>query len=642
MYNMDRKKIMPVIVMISVVLVIGLVGGVGTAQENTNQTDSEGVQLTPGESLDLVVDTVSSDVSESVDSAARERQLGEASNQSERARVLAQDLAQTERQSENISEEYKETVEKFKDGELSKKELIYEVSRLNSKATAVENSAENIRYASQFIPQDELGSNNITQERINNVSENVDIISNDVASNVRKMAITNSRSVNLTVQDGSMNVDVRDTKSGQSVYKGYNKDSDNRKGGVSNLNTTQALNVAESYLGVDRSQYDTKISKKGPHYDIKFVNNSSETQRVKVNGFDGSVLTSEIISSEDDEERSENRGDNETDQGNEGDRDNRGNGADNGENGADRGNSDNRGKPSATTSEVLEIIESNSDINTSEYEVEVQQYGAKFTAKLSNDNETQIISVNIRSGKIIEQSIDNVEDDERATYNISEEDVLNKVADEFDLNVSNYEVKIEKDDGNYEIELESENEEYEVLVDGNTGNILEYDSDVDRNDAESDDMDEQEEDEDENSDSEEGEDNREDADDNEEREDNEGEDDSEEESNMEEFDGEITSVDIQNNTITVNGDVIDVSNATIENDSEVKTYSEAVQLLNNGTVVLAEGEGEIATEMDSVDYIANTIEIESEDEEEDEDMERNNTEENNSTDNDGQERNPVR
>jgi uncharacterized protein YdcH (DUF465 family) len=242
---MNQTKITIVFVFIAIVGVSIAAPGVA-AQESENET----VNVSIGQSLDVAVDSVSNELDNDIEQASRNRQLGsENKTDSDKARILLEDLNETEESAQEVRASYKELVESYKDGNITKTEFVVEMSKLNNKANSIQKNIANIEYATQFIPSEELSNNNITSERINKSKSATGVIGGNVADELKESTVRGNSEVQFNASDKSLNATIKN-KSGK-VFKGKNKDKEDH--GIFNITEQDARNAVENEFNISLS-----------------------------------------------------------------------------------------------------------------------------------------------------------------------------------------------------------------------------------------------------------------------------------------------------------------------------------------------------------------------------------------------------
>jgi hypothetical protein len=206
-YVINKKQSVLVIGIVVVSLLGMAVMPYASASEHeTRENSSEGgVEIGIGQSLSIAIDSTSSDVEQQVDEVSRNRELGQASNPQQRAQVLSKDLNQTLQDARDVRAEYQSTVQEFKDGEISQKELVSEISQLANSASRVESNTENIEYAIQFMNNSDLSQVGVTDEKIAEVRNEVGIVGSEVTRNISTRSVAGAE-INLNANERAIMV----------------------------------------------------------------------------------------------------------------------------------------------------------------------------------------------------------------------------------------------------------------------------------------------------------------------------------------------------------------------------------------------------------------------------------------------------
>jgi hypothetical protein len=332
-YVINKKQSVLVIGIVVVSLLGMAVMPYASASEHeTRENSSEGgVEIGIGQSLSIAIDSTSSDVEQQVDEVSRNRELGQASNPQQRAQVLSKDLNQTLQDARDVRAEYQSTVQEFKDGEISQKELVSEISQLANSASRVESNTENIEYAIQFMNNSDLSQVGVTDEKIAEVRNEVGIVGSEVTRNISTRSVAGAE-INLNANERAIEATIQSNNG--SVYEARNEEKESYE--QFNLTADEAIEVVEEEFGINTTQFEVEAGEDDEYngyYKIEAENNTVEYE-VIVNGNTGEIAEFEKETEgeeNDNERRGENRGQNGEDE----ERDNEGEGRN-----EERGNQD--------------------------------------------------------------------------------------------------------------------------------------------------------------------------------------------------------------------------------------------------------------------------------------------------------------
>lgn len=230
----------------------------------------------------------SSDVEQQVDKVARNRSLGEAATDEERAEVLSEDLNETLHDARDVRTRYRETIDDYKNRNITKSELITRIASISDDADRVEHNLQNIEYATQFVSDDALNQSNVTQERVENARSQIGVVGSEVAQNVGRSALSPGSQVSVNASDRVLKV----TSRGQdgSSYKG--RDVEMEEHDQFNISADDALRTMEDRFGINVSNYEVSAERDDGYYEVE-VKNETEKYEATVDGRDGSLVSFE-------------------------------------------------------------------------------------------------------------------------------------------------------------------------------------------------------------------------------------------------------------------------------------------------------------------------------------------------------------
>lgn len=250
-----------------------------------NSTENS-VEIGVGQSLSVAVDNVSAQVEKQVSDVARTRSLGEASSESERSKILSEDLNSTLEQAREVNKDYQSLVDEYKDGNISRSELVTELAKLSNRADRIEDNLDSIRYASQFIPKEELNSTGVNEQSIENARKNIGVVGSDVAKVAKQAALDPNAKVSVVANKTGLTLAVE--RSDGRSYNGVEKEKPEH--GQFNISADDALKLAADKYGFNESDYETSVEKDDDgYYEVEAENETIEYE-VIVDGQDGSFL----------------------------------------------------------------------------------------------------------------------------------------------------------------------------------------------------------------------------------------------------------------------------------------------------------------------------------------------------------------
>lgn len=420
-----------------------------SASEHEGNQSNDTIEVEVGQSLTVAIDSASSEVGQQVSEVARNRQLGQASNESERAEVLADDLNETRKEALSVREEYKSLAQKYKNGEISQEELVVKMSSLSNRAERVETDLQNIEYAVQFIPKDELNNNGISQETINNTREDLGVMGTNIAKVTRQAALSPGSKMKVNPDKNGIGATVEEPNG--KVYQGEKKQITNYED--FNITSVEAVEIVENEFGINSTQYEVEVDEDDDYvgyYEVEAENEEIEYE-VLVDGNTGDIVEYE---KEDNSEREDEKPDDAEDRGQ---GNNRGQGEDNR---SERGEkaSDTKGQPPWADYDDVEEDETEEDRSEREEEEEEKEDEEDDTKEDEEDNN--------------EQSEDKAD--------LTRGEAVATVLEEFDINRDTYELNTDVNGNNYEVEAEPivedvRYEKIEAVVNGSNGKIIDTD-----------------------------------------------------------------------------------------------------------------------------------------------------------------------
>lgn len=277
-----------------VIVVVALFGATmipyaSASEHEAEQQNNSTVNVGVGQSLSVAISSTSSDVEQQVDEIARNRSLGEATTDGERAEVLSEDLNETLQDARDVRTRYRETIDEYKNGNITKSELITRIASISDDADRVERNLQNIEYATQFIPDDALNQSNVTQERVENARSQVGVVGSEVAQNVRRSALNPGSQVSVNASDRALEA----TSRGQNGSSYEGRDVEMEEHGQFNISADDALRAVEDRFGINASNYEVSVERDDDGYYEVEAENETGKYEATVDGRDGSLVSFE-------------------------------------------------------------------------------------------------------------------------------------------------------------------------------------------------------------------------------------------------------------------------------------------------------------------------------------------------------------
>ncbi|MFC7155330.1 hypothetical protein ACFQPA_07660 [Halomarina halobia] len=294
------------------------------AQENATRTNSS-VNVTVGQQLSTVIDVSSDEVQTDFENTAFEVSV-EGASEEKQAETIADRAEELRERAEDIREDYEEATGAYEAGAISKSEYAQRLATLNSRATNLLGSYEQLNQRAQSVSALELRAAGIDQSALESAVENLSSVSGAGPTALLKQFTGESQGeIELETADGlKIEIESEDGEQSREIERPRDEDR------TITVTQSAALDTARAALSTPENGTwtltEATVKQDEGAYEFAFVlrgvaNRTGEAE-VSVDGSSGEVykLEEEIKTRADDdedeaEERDENEEDDEDDEG---------------------------------------------------------------------------------------------------------------------------------------------------------------------------------------------------------------------------------------------------------------------------------------------------------------------------------------